>query len=62
MFPNVTYLGVQVELVESLKQDKPTCDDPCGVELGKGAKNVEIERCPGVDVELLFVVIITAFV
>lgn len=35
----------------------PRCDEPCGVELGKGAKNVEMERCPGVDVELRLVVI-----
>ena len=47
-------------MLEGLKHDKPTCDDPCGVALGNGAKNVEIERCLGVDVELLFVVIFTA--
>ena len=60
--PTSTYLGVQVESVENHKQDKPTCDDPCGVKLGKGAKNVEIERWPDVDVELLFVVMMTALV
>ena len=39
------------------KEIKLTCDEPCGVELGKGAKNVEMERCPGVDVEFRLVVI-----
>ena len=59
---SVSLFGCAGGIFESLKQDKPTCNDPCGVELGNGAKNVEIERCPGVDVELLFVVILTALV
>ncbi len=35
----------------------PTCDEPFGVEAGNGAKKVEIDRCPGVEVELRLVVI-----
>jgi len=33
-----------------------TWADPFGVDAGNAAKNVEIDRCPGVDVELRLVV------
>lgn len=38
----------------------PCCDEPFGVELGKGAKNVEIGRCPGVAVKLRLVVMLVS--